>query len=120
MSLPFLFGGNMYNCGNVEDKRRLLKEIDVDFDINFDIDTEHYYITHKDFPFMKVPWNGFDRSVVDHIRKVVYINRNGNILDEIDSNNSKVDKSNENRISDMARQLAKDIRKPLLKEVYGI
>lgn len=110
----------MFNCGNVEDKRRIIKDINQDFDINFCLDTETYLITHKGYPFMRVKWNEFTRETIYHIRHMVYLNENGSIEDEIEKNNCKVDKHNDNRLMDMARQMAKDIRKPLLREVMGV
>lgn len=109
----------MFNCGDSEGKRKILKEIDEDFDIIFCLDTEHYLITHKGFPFQKVAWDEFTREVIDHIKKVVYINKNGNIADEVDKYNAKTDSDKDKKIEDMAHQMAKDIRKPLIKQLCG-
>jgi hypothetical protein len=108
----------MYNCGGIEDKRRIVKDIDNNFDIHFCLDTETYLITHKNFPFQRVAWDGFTREVLEGIRHTVWLNHNGNVIDEIEKNNAKIDKDKENKLSEMTMQMAKDIRKPLLNEAY--
>lgn len=103
-----------------KDIRPILKEIDKDFDISFNFHTETYLITHKDFPFMTVPYGQFTRETVENIRKAVYININGNVLEEIDQNNAKVEARKDKEISDLAECMAKDLRKPLINAIdYG-
>jgi hypothetical protein len=107
------------NQGSVNEKRAVLKEIDEDFDISFSREQETYSIYHKGYLFQNVPWDGFTREVLDGIRKVVWLNKNGNIANEVDKNNEKIDINKDKKLSDMSRQLAKDIRKPLIREVCG-
>lgn len=107
------------DIAGISDKRRVLQEIDTDFDISFSTETEQYSIYHKGYLFQNVDWNGFTRKVLDHIRRMVWLNRNGLVESEIDNNNNEIDKAKEKKIEDMAYNLAKDIRKPLLKDYYG-
>ena len=50
------------------------------------------------------------------IRKTVYINENGNIVDEIDKENAKIDKAKEKEQTDMNIDMAKEIRKAIIKD----
>jgi hypothetical protein len=105
--------------GNVEDKRRILKEIDNDFDIEFYPEKMAFEITHKGHYFMSVPFGEFTRDTVNHVRKMKWLNENGSVTDEIDKHNAKLEESKEKEIEDMAYWMAKDMRKPLVKEIYG-
>lgn len=98
---------------SLESKQMLVKEIDKDFDLQFNAKALRYEITHRGGHFMHVPWGGFTKDVVDHIRKTVYINRNGNILDEIDEANFKVELEKKKAQDDLIEQTARDIGKPL-------
>lgn len=108
------------SIGICSDKRRILKDIDIDFDIGFEYENERYVITHKGFPFQYVKLGDFTRSILDHIRKMVWINKNGSIIDEIDSHNAKIEGKHDRKLEDMIRQFSKDIRKSLIKDAYGI
>lgn len=63
--------------------------------------------------------DGFRRELVQEIRQIVWLNENGNVLEEVEKNNAKVEQDRENKATDLHYQMAKDIRKPLLKEIYG-
>lgn len=102
----------------VRDKRRLLQEIDKDFDIEFNPHTESYVITHKGCYFQVVKYGEFTRDTLEHIREVVYINRNGNIFKEVDEANEKAEKAKEKAQDDFIEQTAKDIAKPIYKALY--
>jgi hypothetical protein len=106
----------MENYGEVAEKRKILKEINPDFDIKFYLEKESFEITHKGHFFMSVKFREFDRDTITHIRKMKYINENGDILDEIDSHNAKIEESKEKKLEDMAYWMAKDIRKPLMED----
>jgi len=99
----------------VRDKRRLLQEIDPDFDIDFNVHTETYVITHKGMYFQLVKYGEFTRETLDHIREVVYINRNGDIFKEVDEANEKAEKAKEKAQDDFIKDTAKDIAKPIYK-----
>lgn len=122
MAPYFIMEGNMdelrysRDLAGCNEKRELLKSICTDFDIRFDKHREEYEITHKGFPFQRVAWDGFDKKVVEHIRKTVYINENGNIVDEIDKENAKIDKAKEKEQTDMNIDMAKEIRKAIIKD----
>jgi hypothetical protein len=110
----------MVEFSELADKQRIMKEISPDFDVTFDVAFEEYCISHKDVLFRRVPVDGFTRQEVEEIRRVVWINENGNILEEVDNANEKRELDNEKKASDLYYQMAQDIRKPLIKEVYGI
>lgn len=105
--------------GNVEEKRSILKDIDPYFDIEFYPEKVAFEITHKGHYFMSVPFGEFTRDTVSHVRKMKWLNENGSVTDEIDRHNEKLEHDKEKQIEDMAYCMAKDIRKPLIKEVYG-
>jgi hypothetical protein len=103
------------NCSEI---RPILKDIDPDFDVEFI--SGKYIITHKGNYFSQVNYGEFDRNTMENFRKVVWMNLNGNILDEIEKNNEKIDKSHERDLSNLSECMAKDLRKPLLNAVdYG-
>jgi len=105
--------------GNVEEKRKILKEINPDFDIEFYPEKEAFEITHKGHYFMSVPYGEFTRDTVNHIRYMVWLNENGSVTDEIDKHNEKLEISQEKNMEDMSYWLAKDLRKPFKREVFG-
>lgn len=101
------------DCGNTYDKKRVLREIDEDFDITFNVASEDYHITHKGFLFQVVKWGEFTRDVVNNIRRVVWLNKNGDVAGEIDKHNANEEFKKEKKLEDMAYNMAKDIVKPL-------
>lgn len=105
----------MDTIAEVRDKRRLLKEIDQDFDIDFNPHTESYVITHRGHYFQVVKYGEFTRETLDHIREVVYINRNGDIFKEVDEANEKVELAKEKADEQFAEDVAREIGKPLYK-----
>lgn len=96
------------------DIRPILREIDRGFDITFDFRTESYTITHNDTHFQTVPYGRVDRELIDNIRRSVWLNRNADILAEIERNNARVDASYDRAQSLYAESLAKDLRRPLV------
>jgi hypothetical protein len=104
----------------LKDKEQILKEISPDLGISFDCIYDEYLIVHKGFPFQRVGVDGFTRELVNDIKKIVWLNENGNVMDEIEKNNSKLEVDRENKATEINYQMAKDIRKPLLKEIYGV
>lgn len=105
----------MDTIADVRDKRRLLQEIDPEFDIDFNPHTESYVITHRGYYFQVVKYGEFTRETLDHIREVVYINRNGDIFKEVDEANEKVELAKEKADEQFAEDVAKEIGKPLYK-----
>jgi len=99
----------------VRDKKRLLQEIDKDFDIEFNPFTESYLITHRGYSFQVVPYGEFSRDTLDHIRKVVYLNINGDVFKDVDEANEKAEKSKEKAEDDFIEYTAKEIGKPIYK-----
>jgi hypothetical protein len=111
---------NAFDGAKCTDLRTILKDIDTDLDISFDYESEKYTIYHKQAYFMNIPFGEFDRKKVEEIRKVVWLNVNGNVLDDIDKNNEKVEQSHDRDLSNLAECMAKDLRKPLLDAIdYG-
>lgn len=102
------------------DREKILKEINDDFSVSFDYTHNEYCISHKNVLFKRLSIDEFDRKEIERIRYQVWLNENGNVLEEIDKNNEKLEKEKENKATDMNYQMAKDIRKPLLKEIYGV
>lgn len=98
--------------------RPLLKEIDPDFDINWNFPQETYTITHKGYFFMNVNYGEFDRKTFENIRKIVWQNIHGTIFDDIDKHNEKIEKAQDRHLSNIAETMAKDMRKPLADLYY--
>lgn len=109
----------MFNGAKCNDLRPILQEIDRDFDIGFNFDTETYTVYHNGRFFMSVPYGEFTRDTVAHIRKTVWLNINGDIFGEIDDANEKADKRKDRDMELFSESLAKDIRRPLIKAVEG-
>lgn len=105
--------------GNVEDKRQILKDIDKDFDIEFYPEKMAFEITHKGHYFMSVAFNEFTRDTITHVRKMKWLNENGSVTEEIDKHNELNKLAKEKEIENIAYCMAKDIRKPLIKQVCG-
>jgi hypothetical protein len=103
------------NCSEI---RSVLKEIDTDFDVEFI--AGKYIVTHKGNYFTQVNYGEFCRNTMENIRKTVWINKHGSVLEEIDKNNEKIEKSHDRDLSNLAECMAKDLRKPLLDVIdYG-
>lgn len=68
--------------------RRIVKEIDPRFDCRWEADSEEYVITQTN-PLGVVSWfdsvryDELTRDFFDHIRRVVYINRNGDMARQV-------------------------------------
>lgn len=103
----------------IDDKQRLLKEIDKGFDIEFHADIESYVITHNGGYFQTVKYGDFTQETLENIRRVVYFNINGDMARQIDEHNDKIHLSNQKKEDDMIEQTAKDIGKPLYKAMFG-
>ena len=103
---------------NCSDIRPILKDIDPELEIEFI--GNKYIITHRGMYFMQVDYGQMDRKYMQEIRKIVWINKNGSMLEEIDKNNEKIEKSHDRDLSNLAECMAKDLRKPLLDAIdYG-
>lgn len=102
-----------------DDKRRLLQEIDKGFDIEFHPDIECYIITHNQGHFQTVKYGDFTQKLLENIRRVVYLNINGDMARQIDEVNEKIHADNQKREDDMIEQTVKDIAKPLMRELFG-
>ena len=107
------------DAADCNDIRRVLKDIDPLFDIDFNFDTESYTIYFNGYFFRTVPYGEFTADTAQDIRKVLWTNTNGDIMREVEENNEQIEKRTERERSDLAYNLAKDIQKPLLKELRG-
>ena len=112
--------GIFKNFGECNTIRRVVKDIDNRFDVYYDADSSKYIITQYDNYFDSVSPSDLCKDFFDRLRKVVWINMYGSIIDEIDKNNAKIEEESERRASDIATNLAKDIYKPLRKEILGV
>jgi signal transduction histidine kinase len=100
--------------------RPILKQIDENFEVAFNYETEKYHITYNDAPFQTVPYGELTRELFDDIRHTVWLNRRGEILSYVDAQNEKMEAAEERRQSNMAEALAHDLRRPLIEShLYG-
>ena len=93
-----------------------LKDIDKLFDIAFNYDNECYIIYFNGGVFQVLPWKFIDANTIEKIRKVYWENVNGDPFAEVDANNERIEKSNDRQREDIVYELAKDMRKAILKE----
>jgi len=96
--------------------RPVLKSIDSLFDICFNYDTEQYIIFFNDAPFQSVPWKELDKNTIEHVKKMFWINLNGDPFKAIDENNLSVELAKENEKNDLIREMSKDLRKAIIKD----
>lgn len=105
------------NHGECDSIRRLIKEIDEVFDVYYDADIEKYVITQlDDMIFDSIRHDDLSSDFFYNMRRVVYLNKEQKLLEEINKNNAIAERMKEKKIEDMAYNLAKDIRKPLINE----
>jgi hypothetical protein len=109
----------MNDGAKCKELRPILQEIDKDFDVGFNFDTETYTVYHKGRFFQSVPYGQFTRETIANIRKTV-ININGDIFAEVDKANELAAKRHDRATELLAESLAKDIRKPLLRQIEGV
>ena len=112
--------GKFKNFGECNTIRRVVKDIDTRFDVYYDADTNKYVITQYENYFDSVSPTELCKDFFDRLRKTVWININGSIVDEIDKNNAKVEQAKEKEMAELTNNLAKDIYKPLRKEILGV
>ena len=100
--------------------RRLVKEIDPRFDCRWESDSEEYVITQTS-PLGSVSWfdsvryDRLTRAFFDHMREIVYINRNGDITERVAKLNQKKAERDKNASDDLAYGMADELLLPLLK-----
>jgi hypothetical protein len=104
------------NCAEI---LPLLQAIEPGFEIGFDYDSEKYLIAHNGSPFQTVPYKEMDRATIAKIRHTVWLNKTGQLLDYCEKSEAKVAASEERAQELYAECLAKDLRKPLVKDYYG-
>lgn len=105
--------------GDIYNVQGQIKTIDSNLELVYK-GNGNYVITHKGKYFMGVEHSQLDARIVSHVRKMVYINKHGDIEADMDKNNSKAEKDHENKISNMAHDMAVNLRKPLLNKIdYG-
>jgi len=93
-----------------------IKSIDSDFDIFFDVTEESYHIMHRDVRFQTVHHTGITQELFEHLRHIVYLNKNGLVLDHLEEHELKEELKEEKRLSDMAEDMAKNLRRPLIND----
>ena len=102
--------------GDLYGIRDRLRRFDSDFDIEYN--KGKYTVTHKGVYFMSVNLGELDERTLKHIEKQVWLNRQNLIAQEIDRHNAKLEREKEKQVEDMAYQMAKDMRKPLVDSIY--
>lgn len=98
---------------SIESKRKILREIDKDFQIEVCPISETYKVTHRGGHFQTIPWTDFTKETVENIRKTVYTNRNGSIIEELDEHNFKREQAIQKQKDEMIHETAKEVGKPL-------
>ena len=104
------------NGANCYEIRPILQGIDPLFDIGFNYDNESYIIYFNGGFFQSTPHDEFTRETIEEIAETYWRNTYGDIIKEIDENNKKIKLSQERERDDMIHELAKDMRKAILKE----
>lgn len=109
----------MTNEAHCYDLRNKLKEIDEHFDIDFNFEHETYSVYFNGYLFQTVPYGGFTRKWFRDRRRTVWVNTNGDPFWEVDKANIDAELRKEKQRMELSENLAKDIRKPLLRELRG-
>ena len=112
--------GIFKDFGECNTIRHVVKDIDTRFDVYYDADANKYIITQYDNYFDSVSPNDLCKDFFDRLRKIVWINMYGSIIDEIDKNNAKIEEAKEKEATNVTENLAKDIYKPLRREILGV
>lgn len=112
--------GIFKHFGECNTIRRVVKDIDNRFDVYYDADANKYIITQFENYFDSISPEELCKDFFDKLRKIVWINMYGSIIDEIEKNNAKIEEAEEKKIADVSESLAKDIYKPLRRELLGV
>lgn len=96
--------------------RPILQGIDPLFEIDFNYDTETYSVYFNGGFFRTVRWEDFTRETVEEIHKAYLQNYHGIVFDEMDKHNEAIKKAKEKQRDDMVHEMAKDLRKAVLKD----
>jgi len=116
MKIEFKMFGIDKNGASCYEIRPILQGIDPLFDIEFNYDNESYIIYFNGGFFQNTPWREFDRTTIEKIAEVYWKNIYGDILSEVDKHNEKIERAKEREREDMIHELAKDMRKAILKD----
>lgn len=111
------FTGIERNGGCCYEIRPILQEIDPLFDIEFNNDRGEYIVYFNSGFFQSVKHEDFDRYTIEHIADVYRLNFYGDIIGEIEAHNEKLKRSEESSRNDMIQEMAKDLRKAVLKDI---
>lgn len=106
------------NGADCKDIRPHLKAIDSLFEIVFNFDREEYVIYFNGSLFQSVPWKELDKSTIERIRYMYWLNLNGDPVKKMDETNKKVELSKQKDREDLNGELAKDLHKAILKAGY--
>ena len=80
--------------------RRLIKEIDLRFDVYFDHDKGQYIVTQTGPGGRISQWDSFSwptREFFEHMRRVIYVNRNGDLVRETLRANDAIEQRREEK-----------------------
>ena len=104
------------NGAACDEIRPILQVIDPLFEIDFNYDTETYSVYFNGGFFMSVPWEDFSRETVERIHDTYLQNYHGTVFDEMDKHNEAIKKAKEKQRDEMVHEMAKDLRKAVLKD----
>lgn len=108
------------HAAKCDEIRPMLKDIDDGFDIDFDWEKERYYIHHKTSVFQTVPFGEVTRKLIADIRRVVWLNKTGQVLDHVERSERRAEARSDRATELWAEAMASDIRRPLLNDyLYG-
>lgn len=116
MKIDAKFFGIDKNGAGCREIRPILQGIDPLFEIDFNYDTETYSVYFNGGFFRTVPWEDFTRETVEEIHKAYLQNYHGTVFDEMDKHNEAIKKAKEKQRDDMVHDMAKDLRKAVLKD----
>lgn len=92
-----------------DDLRDVIQDIDEGFDVAFDWEHGLYRISHNDIPFQSFPPHELGKGIIDHLKHITYLNKNGLVLQHLDEVNLKEELAEDKKVSEMAESMASDI-----------
>lgn len=105
---------NGADCASI---RPNLKLISPYFDIAFNYRSGNYEVHYNGGFFQSTPYKDFSNETIKHIGETYLSNIRGTVLKDIDEHNFKLEQSREKEREDLSRELAKDIKNTLIKEM---
>ena len=116
MKIDAKFFGIDKNGAGCREIRTILQEIDPLFEVEFSYDNESYIIYFNRGFFQSIKWDELTRETLRDIMVTYWKNLYGDIVAEVDENNEKIERAKERKRDDMIHEMAKDMRKAILKD----